>query len=176
MIHGDRRVDHYAWLRKKDDPRVREYLQEENGYAEAYLKATGAFQEELYREMLGRILQTDLSGAVPVARLFLFFTRTDEGKQYVDLLPAAGESDAREEVLLDLNVLAEGHSFLGLGVFEVSDDNRVLAYATDTTGFRQYTLQVKDLRTGEILPLRMERVTSVAWAADNRTLFLRGGR
>ena len=74
-------------------------------------------------------------------------------------------------MLLDLNLLAEGHSFLGLGVFEVSDDNRWLAFATDTTGFRQYDLQVKDLRTGETLPFRVPRVTSVAWAAESRTLF-----
>ncbi len=74
-------------------------------------------------------------------------------------------------MLLDLNVLAEGHAYLGLGCFEVSDDNRQLAYATDTTGFRQYTLEVKDLRTAATLPFRVERVTSVAWSADNRVLF-----
>jgi oligopeptidase B len=170
VIHGDRRVDHYAWLRKKDDPRVREYLQEENDYAEAYMKATGAFQEELYQEMLGRILQTDLS--VPyLLRGYSYFSRTEEGKQYSIYCRRREDPDAREEVLLDLNVLAEGHSYLGLGMFQVSDDNQLLAYATDTTGFRQYTLEVKDLRTRELLPFRMERVTSVAWSADHKTLF-----
>ena len=170
VIHGDRRVDHYAWLRKKDDPRVREYLQEENDYAEAYMKATGAFQEELYQEMLGRILQTDLS--VPyLLRGYSYFSRTEEGKQYSIYCRRREDPDAREEVLLDLNALAQGHSYLGLGMFEVSDDNQLLAYATDTTGFRQYTLEVKDLRTRELLPFRMERVTSVAWSSDHKTFF-----
>ena len=133
VIHGDRRIDHYAWLREKDNPRVREYLQEENRYAEAYMKSTGAFQEELYQEMLGRILQTDLS--VPyLLRGYSYFSRTEEGKQYPIYCRRLENPDAREEVLLDLNVLADGHSFLGLGIFEVSDDNQLLAYATDTTG------------------------------------------
>jgi oligopeptidase B len=170
VIHGDRRVDHYAWLRRKDDPRVREYLQEENDYAEAYMKATGEFQEELYQEMLGRILQTDLS--VPyLLRGYSYFSRTEEGKQYSIYCRRQEDPDAREEALLDLNVLAEGHSYLGLGMFEVSDDNQLLAYATDTTGFRQYTLEVKDLRTRALLPFRMERVTSVAWSNDHKTFF-----
>jgi oligopeptidase B len=170
VIHGDRRIDHYAWLRKKDDPRVREYLQEENDYAEAYMKSTGAFQEELYQEMLGRILQTDLS--VPyLLRGYSYFSRTEEGKPYPIHCRRLEDPGAREEVLLDLNALAEGHSFLGLGMFEVSDDNQLLAYATDTTGFRQYTLEVKDLRTRELLPFRMERVTSAAWSSGHKTFF-----
>ena len=170
VIHGDRRIEHYAWLREKDDPRVREYLQEENDYAEAYMKSTCAFQEELYQEMLGRILQTDLS--VPyLLRGYSYFSRTEEGKQYPIYCRRLEDPDASEVVLLDLNVLAEGHSFLGLGIFEVSDDNQLLAYATDTTGFRQYTLEVKDLRTRELLPFRMERVTSAAWCSDHKTFF-----
>ncbi len=170
VIHGDRRMDHYAWLRKKDDPRVREYLTEENAYTETYMKSTEGFQEELYREMLGRILQTDLS--VPyLLRGFSYFSRTEEGKQYPIYCRRLEDPDAREEVLLDLNALAEGHSFLGLGMFEVSDDNHLLAYATDTTGFRQYTLEVKDLLRRELLPFRVERVTSVAWSSDRKTLF-----
>jgi oligopeptidase B len=249
VIHGDRRMDHYAWLRKKGDPRVMEYLKEENAYAEAYMKSTQAFQEELYQEMLGRILQTDLS--VPYRlRGYSYFTRTEEGRQYpiycrsrqreeveqsrqglprvdgerensespgsneafmADLrlrppqgvenpgtpgtavdnqgaleekfektgrkasatgnIEARNSGEAREEVLLDLNALAVGHSFLGLGMFEVSDDNQLLAYGTDTTGFRQYRLEVKDLLTSELVHYRVERVTSVAWSSDNRTLF-----
>jgi len=207
VIHGDRRMDHYAWLRRKDDPRVMEYLKEENAYTEMYMKSTEGLQEELYQEMLGRILQTDLS--VPyLLRGYCYYSRTEEGKQYPiycrrkensnftvdsqasdrgpgeEKLASAGRKtndswkdeegksgEAREEVLLDLNVLAEGRSFLGLGLFEVSDDSQLLAYATDTSGFRQYTLEVKDLRNRELLPFRVERVTSVAWASDQKTLF-----
>src|SRR5277367_6832241 len=132
--------------------------------------------------MLGRILQTDLS--VPYTlRGYEYFTKTEEGKQYPlyyrkKLARPSGafpQSDhggsVDTELLLDLNALAEGHSYLGLGVFDVSDNNQFLAFATDTNGFRQYTLEVKDLASGSLLPFRAERVTSAAWASDNRTLF-----
>jgi oligopeptidase B len=170
VLHGDRRVDHYAWLRQKENPEVLAYLNAENGYTDAVLKPTEAFQEKLYQEMLGRILQTDLS--VPYTlRGYSYFTRTEEGKQYNVHCRRSDVGNTPEEVLLELNQLAEGHPFLGLGSFEVSDDNRLLAYSTDVTGFRQYTLRVKNLETGITLPERIERVTSVEWAADNRTLF-----
>lgn len=170
VLHDDRRVDHYAWLRNKESAEVIDYLKAENAYTEAVLLPTEALQEKLYQEMLGRILQTDLS--VPYRlRGYSYFTRTEEGKQYPVRCRRRDITDAPEELLLDLNALAEGHSFLGLGSFEVSDDNDLLAYSTDTTGFRQYALQIKKLSTGETLGERFERVTSVAWAADNRTLF-----
>ena len=170
VLHGDRRTDHYAWLREKQNPDVIAYLNEENAYTDAVMRGTEGFQESLYREMLGRILQTDLS--VPYRlRGYLYFTRTEEGKQYPIHCRKRDEEGAPEELLLDLNALAEGHSFLGLGSFAVSDDNQLLAYSADTTGFRQFMLHIKDLRTGETLPKVVERVTSVAWAADNRTLF-----
>jgi oligopeptidase B len=170
VLHGDRRVDHYDWLRRKESPEVLAYLEAENAYTDAALKPTEDFQEKLYQEMLGRIQQTDLT--VPYRlRGHLYFTRTEEGKQYPYHYRKQDAEGAAEELLLDLNQLAEGHNFLGLGAFDVSDDNQLLAYSTDTTGFRQYTLNVRDLRTGELLPERIERVTSVAWAADNKTLF-----
>lgn len=170
ILHGDRRVDHYDWLRHKESPEVLAYLEAENAYTDAVLKPTEDFQEQLYREMLARIQQTDLS--VPYRlRGYLYFTRTEEGKQYPYHFRRRDEESSPEELLLDLNQLAEGHSFLGLGSFEVSDDNQLLSYSTDTTGFRQYALHLKDLRSGETLRDRIERVTSVAWAADNKTLF-----
>src|SRR5882757_4709700 len=184
-LHGDLRVDDYAWLREKDNPDVIRHLEAENAYTKAVLQPTEAFQEKLYQEMLSRIQQTDLT--VPYQlRGYSYFTRTLEGKQYPlhyrrpdsdssvvgaqQVAPRLG-TQSSEDLLLDLNALAEGHSFLGLGAFEVSEDNQLLAYSTDTTGFRQYTLKIKDLRTGKTLPERFERVTSVAWASDNRTLF-----
>src|SRR5467141_1091604 len=170
VLHGDRRVDHYAWLRHKENPEVIGYLKAENAYTDAILKPTEPFQEKLYQEMLGRIQQTDLS--VPYGlRGYLYFTRTEEGKQYAIHCRRRDSEGGAEELLLDLNALAEGHSFLGLDSFEVSEDNQLLAYSTDTTGFRQFVLQIKDLRDGKTLPERFERVTSVAWASDNRTLF-----
>jgi len=170
VLHGDRRIDHYAWLRHKENPEVIGYLKAENAYTDAILKPTEPFQEKLYQEMLGRIQQTDLS--VPYGlRGYLYFTRTEEGKQYAIHCRRRDSEGGAEELLLDLNALAEGHSFLGLDSFEVSEDNHLLAYSTDTTGFRQYVLQIKDLRDGKTFPERFERVTSVAWASDNRTLF-----
>lgn len=169
-LHGHRRVDDYAWLREKQNPEVIAYLNAENFYTDAVMGPTLAFQEQLYQEMLSRIQQTDLS--VPYRlRGYDYFTRTEEGKQYPVHCRRKVEEAASEEVVLELNRLAEGHSFLGLGVYEVSDDNRLLAHSLDTTGFRQYTLQIKDLQTGTLLPFRAERVTSAAWAADNATLF-----
>ncbi|HXN52780.1 MAG TPA: S9 family peptidase [Candidatus Acidoferrum sp.] len=169
-LHGDRHVDDYAWLRDKGNPEVIAYLNAENAYTDAILRNTEPFQEKLYQEMLGRILQTDLSAPYRL-RGYLYFTRTEEGKQYPLHYRKRDAEDAPEQLLLDLNALAAGHSFLSLGAFAVSDDNSLLAYSLDTTGFRQYTLQVKNLTTGETLPVRIERVTSAAWAADNRTLF-----
>ncbi len=169
-LHGDLRVDHYAWLRNKEKPEVIAYLEAENAYTDAILKPTEALQERVYQEMLGRIQQTDLS--VPYRlRGYLYFTRTEEGKQYAIRCRRRDAEDSEEEPLLDLNTLAERHSFLGLDSFEVSEDNQQLAYSTDTTGFRRYVLQVKDLRSGSLFPERIERVTSAAWASDNRTLF-----
>jgi oligopeptidase B len=170
LLHGDRRIDHYGWLREKQNPEVIAYLNAENAHTTAVLRGTEDFQENLYHEMLCRILQTDLS--VPYRlRGYLYFTRTAEGKQYPIHCRRRDVEGSPEELLLELNALAEGHSFLGLGSFAVSDDNQLLAYSIDTTGFRQFTLHIKDLRTGETLPKVIERVTSVAWAADNRTLF-----
>src|SRR5467141_1592202 len=159
VLHGDRRVDHYAWLRHKENPEVIDYLKAENAYTDAILKPTAPFQEKLYQEMLGRILQTDLS--VPyLLRGYHYFTRTDEGKQYPVHCRRRDFENAPEELLLDLNRLAEGHSYLGLGAFAVSDDNSLLAYSLDNTGFRQYALEIKDLGSGRLFPERIERVTS----------------
>ena len=170
-IHGDLRIDDYAWLREKDNPEVLRHLEAENAYTDAIIKPTESFQESLYQEMLFRIQQTDLT--VPYRlRGYLYSTKTVEGQQYpLHLRRHADDPNSEIQTLLDLNVLAEGHPFLGLSSFEVSDDNHLLAYSTDTSGFRQYTLQIKDLRTGELLPFRAERVTSAAWSADNQHLF-----
>jgi oligopeptidase B len=170
VVHGDRRVDHYAWLRQKENPEVIAYLEAENAYTEAILRPTENFQEMLYQEMLGRILQTDLT--VPYRlRGYLYFTCTEQGKQYPIHCRRVDASGSLDEVLLDLNRLAEGHSFLGLGATDVSNDDQLLAYALDTTGFRQYTLHVKNLWNGMDFAETIERVTSASWAADNRTLF-----
>ena len=170
VLHGDRRMDHYAWLRQKENPQVVAYLEAENAYTEALLQSSEQFQEQLYQEMLERIQQTDVS--VPYRlRGYLYFSCTEQGKQYPVHCRRVDRVGSLDEPMLDLNELAKEHLFLGLGCYEVSDDNLFLAYSLDTTGFRQYTLEIKNLWSGMILPEKIERVTSVAWAADSRTLF-----
>jgi oligopeptidase B len=169
--HGTTVVDDYYWLREKSNPQVTRYLEAENAYTEAMTKALKPFEDALYKEMLGRIKQTDLS--VPVRdRGYFYYNRTEEGKQYPIFCRRKGNMDAPQEVLVDLNELAKGHGFVGLGSAEISDDQNVGAYTTDYTGYRQYSLYLKDFRTGLELPDTMDRVTSVAWANDNKTLFL----
>ncbi|HSB43094.1 MAG TPA: S9 family peptidase [Methylomirabilota bacterium] len=170
VVHGDVRQDDYHWMRQKDDPEVDAYLRAENAYTDAVMKPTVALQESLYAEMLARIKEDDQT--VPYRRRgYFYYSRTEKGKQYPILCRKAGSLEAPEQVMLDLNRLAEGHPFFALGAAAVSDDGRRLAYTTDVTGFREYTLRVKDLETGELLPERVEKVSSVAWAADDRTLF-----
>ncbi len=169
-LHGDRRVDEYGWMREKSSREVLAYLEAENEYADAVMAPTAGLREKLYGEIVGRIKQTDLT--VPARqRNYWYYTRTEEGKQYNIWCRRAGSEDGPEEVLLDGNVLAQGHEFFALGGYDVSDDSRLLAYATDFTGFREYTLRVKDLSSGNLLPESMEHVTGQAWAADGHTLF-----
>jgi oligopeptidase B len=173
-IHGYEIVDDYAWLRDRNDRKnaeIMKYLEAENAYTKSFMKPHQAFIDDLYKEMLGRIKQDDTS--VPY-RLgdYWYFNRTEEGKQYPVYLRSRRKDGRDAQVLLDQNELAKGFKYFAIGDFEVSDDGNILAFSTDTTGFRQYTLQFKDLRTGKMLPEKIERVTSVAWATDNRTIFL----
>jgi oligopeptidase B len=172
--HGDKRMDDYYWLRHKQDPAVLDYLKAENAYAEAVTAPLKPFEDTLYREMVGRIQETDLS--VPYRlRGWFYYSRTEAGKQYPILCrKSATEGEtAPEHILLDVNKLAEGKSFMAIGAVALSEDDRLYAFTTDATGFRQYTLQIKDLHTGKLLRMRWQRVTSVAWAADNTTLAIR---
>jgi len=169
-VNGHKLVDNYYWLRDKANPEVKAYLESENAYTDAVMKPTERLQKQLYDEMLGRIKETDVE--VPYKKGdYFYYTRTEAGKQYPIRCRRKGSMDAPEEVLLDVNELAKGQIFMALGEFEVSDDGNLLAYSTDNTGFRQYVLAVKDLRTGKTLPDHAERVGSVAWANDNKTFF-----
>jgi len=169
-IHGETLVDDYFWLREKSSPKVISYLEAENAHTDAAMKPTEALQQKLYKEMVGHIKETDLS--VPYRFGFYFYyTRTEQGKQYPIYCRKLVTGEKKEEVLLDQNELAKGFKFFNIGAFAVSDDGNLLAYSTDTTGYRQYKLQIKDLRTGQLLPESFERTGNVLWSTDNKTLF-----
>jgi oligopeptidase B len=168
---GDVRIDNYFWLRNRTDPAVLDYLHAENAYTTGVMQHTEALQAQLYRELRGRIQEADLS--VPV-RLgdYLYYQRTEEGQQYPIHCRKFQQMTANEEVLLDVNALAVGHEYTEIGNFQVSPDQRLLAYSLDTAGDEIYTLYVKDLATGALLS---ERITNtyygLEWGNDNRTLF-----
>ncbi|HEV7502221.1 MAG TPA: oligopeptidase B, partial [Vicinamibacteria bacterium] len=168
-IHGDTLVDDYFWLRHKGTPEVEAYLKSELAYSEAFMKPTEPLQQKLYSEMLARIQQTDTN--VPALdRGSYYYSRTEEGKQYPIFARKKGSLAAPEEVILDVNALAQGKTFLAVGDMTVSPDGNLLAYAADETGYRQYTLHVKDLRSGQLGPESIERVTSAEWTEDGKTL------
>jgi oligopeptidase B len=163
-------------LREKANPEVVAYLNAENAYTEAMTADLKPFSEALYKEMVGRLKQTDLS--VPTRDgAYFYYSRTEEGKQYPIQCRRKAMTDgsysekATEEILLDQNELAKGLKFLGLGGWSVSDDDRTLLFSTDTTGYRQYKLFTKDLATGKVSPPLAERVDSFVWSADNHHLF-----
>ena len=169
-LHGQTISDDFAWLRDKHDPRVIAYLEAENAYTDALTADQQPLRQKLYDEMLARIQQTDLT--VPYRKTgYLYYSRTEEGKQYPIQCRKKGDDKAPEQVMLDLNELAKGHSFMAIGDMSVSPDGRLLAYTTDDNGYRQYRLHVKNLDTGDTLAVTDERVTSLAWDAGGRTLF-----
>ena len=172
-VNGVELKDDYYWLRdrnKEKNPAILEYLNAENKYTNSFMDQHKGFVDNLYKEMLGRIKQDDVS--VPYKKGdYWYFTKTEEGKQYPVYYRSKTKDGKDAEVLLDQNAMAEGFKYFAIGEFDVSDDGNMLAFATDTTGYRQYTLQFKDLRTGKVYPEKIERVTSVAWANDNKTVF-----
>jgi len=168
-VHGDTRVDNYFWLRDRQDPDTIAYLEAENRYTKEKLQHTEALQAALYAEMLGRIQQTDLS--VPVKRdEYFYYTRTEEGKQYA--IHCRKKGAGPDEVLLDCNLLAEGHKYFRLGAFIASPNHRLLAYSVDFEGNEMYTVCVKNLDTGELLADQIPNTSyTLEWAADNATFF-----
>lgn len=170
VLHGDTIVDDYFWMKDKKNPEVIRHLEAENAYTAAALKSTEALQETLYKEFLARIKQTDLS--VPYRnRGYWYYSRTVDGKQYPIHCRKKGSLDSAEEILLDGNEMAKGEKFFSAGGLEVSDDGNLLAFTTDTTGYREYYLSVKDLRTGKIVESRFVKANRAEWVADNKTLF-----
>lgn len=174
-IHGYEVVDNYHWMRDRSDkkkrPEIMEYLEAENAYTDAMMKPYNKLTDKIYDEIVGRIKQTDLSVPYKYGD-YWYYTKTIEGKNYPVYMRAKTFDKKNEEVLLDQNEMAKGYKFYSIRRLTVSDDGNLLAYLVDTVGYRQYTLQIKDLRTGKTLPNKIERVTTVNWASDNNTLFI----
>ncbi|MFZ9898636.1 MAG: S9 family peptidase [Gemmatimonadaceae bacterium] len=171
VLHGDRRVDPYAYFKDRNHPETIPYLEAENRYTDAMTAHTAELQRQLYDEMLGRIKEDD--SQVPVRRDgWFYYTRTERGKAYPIFARKRGSLDAPEEVYFDQNAEAEGHAFYDLGGMEVSPDHQQLAVLVDTTGYEDFILRIKDLATGQWLPDQIEKLSwGLAWADDNRTLF-----
>jgi oligopeptidase B len=170
QIHGYSLPDDYGWLRDKANPEVAQYLEAENAYTDAMMRPTKALQKSLYDEMVAHIKETDDSVPYREGEYF-YYSRTEKGKQYPILCRKHKALGAPEQIMLDINKLAEGEKFMAIGAVEVSDDGNLLAYSTDNTGFRQYRLHVRDLRTGQDFSDTAEKTGSIAWSADNKTLF-----
>jgi oligopeptidase B len=170
-IHGDTRVDNYYWLNERENPKVIDYLTAENAYKDAVMKHTESFQKKLYDEIVGRIKKTDMS--VPYKESgYYYYSRYEEGGEYPIYCRKKGSMEAEEEILLNVNEMAKGHAYYSVAGYSVSTDNNLIAFGVDTVSRRKYTINFKNLKTGEMLPDKIP-VTSgrAAWANDNKTVF-----
>ena len=169
--HGDKRIDNYYWLNERENTEVIDYLNKENEYYQKSTAHTKQFQEELFLEMKARIKEDDSS--VPyLYNGYYYITRFEKGKDYPIYSRKKGSLDAKEEIMFDCNEMAKGHAYFNLSGLNVSEDNKWVAFGVDLVSRRQYTIQIKNLETGEILPVKLENTTGGStWAGDNKTLF-----
>ncbi|MCH8027307.1 MAG: S9 family peptidase [candidate division Zixibacteria bacterium] len=168
---GDIRIDNYFWLRQRGDSAVIAYLKEENAYTKAMMKHTESLQEDLYEELLGRIKETDEDVPVKEGDYF-YYSRTEEGQQYKIYCRKKGSLEAREEILLNVNKIAEGHEYCAVGVYKISPSHQLLAYSIDTSGSETYDLYVKDLSTGKLYDDVIPNTSWTSeWGNDNLTIF-----
>ncbi len=170
-MHGDIRVDDYYWLNQRENIEVREYLEKENSYYKKSTEHTRLFQEDLFKEMKGRIKEDDSSLPYKLNG-YWYITRYEVGKEYPIYSRKKGNLDAEDEILFECNTMSVDHEFFNLKGISISPDNKLAAFGTDTVGRRQYQIQIKNLETGEIYTDRLEDTTGAAvWANDNKTLF-----
>jgi len=170
-MHGDVRVDDYYWLRERTNPEVLAYLEAENSYTSSMMAATETFQEELFQELKNRI-DPDDSTVPALFDGYYYYKRYEDGLEYPIHCRRQGSVEAPEEIMLDVNSVAEGHDFCSVRGVAVSPDTRLLAWALDTVGRRKYTIFFHNLETGEVISDVIPNVTgNLTWANDNRTLF-----
>lgn len=169
-IHGNTRVDPFFWMNQRENPEVTAYLEAENEYLRASLVHTEPFQERLFEEMKGKIQETDES--VPYFKNgYFYYQKYVEGNEYPIYCRRKGTMEAPEQVMLNVNELAKNHDYYSVGLMQVSPDNRILAFASDTVGRYIMNLSFKNLETGETYPYNVANITSLAWANDNQTVF-----
>jgi len=168
---GNKRVDNYFWLKDKNNPEVIDYLKAENTYSDTVMHSTKALQDKLFAEMKGRIKEEDTT--VPqLDNGYYYYTRTEKGKQYNINCRKKGSVSAPEEVVFDVNKMAEGKKAFIFSDFEISPDNNLAAYLSNETGsYADFTLHIRNLVSGADLPVKIDKVQSMAWANDNKTLF-----
>ena len=170
-IHGLELLDEYFWLRERENPEVIRHLEAENAFTQAAMDHTSELRAGLFKEMKGRIKETDLSVPYRLGGYYYYF-RTEEGKQYPIECRKEGSLEGDEQVILDVNQLAEGLDYFSLGVMTVSPNGKLLAFSTNSDGSENYTLQIKDLESGEVLSDKIPGTYySVEWANDNKTIF-----
>ncbi len=170
-IHGHTRIDNYYWINDKDDPAVIAYLEAENAYLETKMGFTKGLQEELFNEMRGRIKEDD-SSAPTFSNGYFYYSRFEVGGEYPIYCRRKGSLESPEEIMLDVNKLAKGHSYFRIGTYDVSFDNNLIAFTVDTVGRRQHTVNFKNLSTGEVISTGIKNASGdVVWAADNQTVF-----
>lgn len=169
--HGDKRVDPYYWLNDRENPKVIDYLTKENEYYDQMTAHTKSFQNDLFEEMKSRIKEDDES--VPyLYNGYFYTTRFEKGKDYPIYIRKKGSLTAKEEIIFDCNEMAKGHSYFNLNGLSISEDNKWVSFGIDLISRRQYTIQIKNLETNEILPEKIENTTGGAtWASDNKTIF-----
>ncbi|PWB24487.1 S9 family peptidase [Flavobacterium sp. HTF] len=169
--HKETRIDNYFWLNDRENPEVIDYLNQENSYYQSMTEHTKEFQNALYEEMKGRIKEDDSS--VPYFyNGYYYITRFETGQDYPIFSRKKGSLSAEEEILFNCNELAKGHAYFKLGGLSVSPDNKFASFGVDIVGRRIYTIQIKNLETGEILADKIENATGGSvWANDNNTIF-----
>ncbi|MEC5146661.1 Dipeptidyl aminopeptidase BI [Chitinophaga sp. 180180018-2] len=170
-IHGDKRIDNYYWMNDRENPDVRAWLNAENAYLDTVMSPEKKLREKLFSEMKSRIKETDVT--VPYLKNgYYYYTRFEHGKEYPVYCRKKGSLEASEQVILDVNQLAQGHAYCHVGGLSVSPDAHLLAYAIDTVSRRRYTIRIKNLDTNELLPDEIpDTDPGGAWASDNKTLF-----
>lgn len=169
--HGDVRIDNYYWLNERENPEVIQYLNDENAYTDFMMKDTDELQKNLFEEIKGRIKEDDASVPYKLNGYF-YITRYEIGGEYPIHTRRKGSMDAPEEILFNVNEMAKDYTYFNLNGLNVSENNQYAAFGTDTVSRRIYTIQIKDLKTGEILADKLENTTGGSvWAADNKTLF-----